>query len=271
MKKILFISFIMLIAMGMVHSQSITVTSPNGGENWKIGDVRNITWTSSDVSGNVTLKLYRGGTDLGRIEANPLPISPGIYTWTILSSLPNGTPIIPGSNYQVMVRHTGEINGLSKAAFTISPSGPLELAPGKPGNLVVTSPKSAEERERGKSYPIRWLRFRILKSGKKVQVSRQIAKKTLLKLSTVIIQIKKVQCPNEIWLAGDHPPWKTITSSTQDIGVYNWFIPADYNLGCYIIRLIENQIKGQKAVSKSFTITKNKNEPRDILTLEEKK
>jgi hypothetical protein len=36
---------------------TITVTSPNGGEEWMQGEIRNITWTSQDFAGNVSIVL----------------------------------------------------------------------------------------------------------------------------------------------------------------------------------------------------------------------
>jgi len=149
MKKILFISFFMLIAMGMVHSQSITVTSPNGGQDWQIGTTHNITWSSSGVSGDVTLKLYRGGTDLGRIEASAVPFSPGTYSWTIAATLPNGTTVTPGSNYKVMVRSTAAVNDLSNADFTIS-------SPPDGATITVTSPNGGQDWQIGTTHNVIW-------------------------------------------------------------------------------------------------------------------
>ncbi|HHE37029.1 MAG TPA: hypothetical protein ENL20_00440, partial [Candidatus Cloacimonetes bacterium] len=40
----------------------ITVTSPNGGEDWELDSTHNITWTSSNTSGNVKIELYDNGS-----------------------------------------------------------------------------------------------------------------------------------------------------------------------------------------------------------------
>jgi len=40
---------------------SITVTSPNGGENWKIGSTRTVTWQSSGVTGDVHIAISCDG------------------------------------------------------------------------------------------------------------------------------------------------------------------------------------------------------------------
>ena len=38
---------------------TISITSPNGGENWERGSLQNITWTSSDIGLNVKIELYK--------------------------------------------------------------------------------------------------------------------------------------------------------------------------------------------------------------------
>ncbi len=63
---------------------SITVISPNGGDNgWWIGSVQTIAWTSNGISGNVEIRLSRdGGTSYNEILAASVPCSPGSYSWT---------------------------------------------------------------------------------------------------------------------------------------------------------------------------------------------
>ena len=61
---------------------SIALTSPNGGEVWKSGWQRNITWTSENIS-NVNLYYStNGGGDWNTIATN-VDASTGSYNWTI--------------------------------------------------------------------------------------------------------------------------------------------------------------------------------------------
>jgi len=60
---------------------SITVTSPAGGEEWTIGSAQSIIWTSTGVTGNVNINLYRKGSLLGKIAGN-VPVADGAYNWT---------------------------------------------------------------------------------------------------------------------------------------------------------------------------------------------
>jgi hypothetical protein len=43
-----------------IAARTVTVTAPNGGETWVVGTNQTITWSSSNVTGNVNLDLNRG-------------------------------------------------------------------------------------------------------------------------------------------------------------------------------------------------------------------
>jgi hypothetical protein len=51
MKKLALAWVLLLVVYGISQSQPITVTSPNGGENWALGSPHSITWRSSGVRG----------------------------------------------------------------------------------------------------------------------------------------------------------------------------------------------------------------------------
>jgi len=67
---------------------SVTVNTPNGGEEWKVGK-HDITWTATDnISGVASISLFYstdGGNNWKSIKENEA--NDGIYTWTILNSL----------------------------------------------------------------------------------------------------------------------------------------------------------------------------------------
>jgi hypothetical protein len=65
MRKISFFILISFIIVGIVSAQTITVTSPNGGESWQKGTSHNITWTSSGITtGTFTVRLFDGSTNI---------------------------------------------------------------------------------------------------------------------------------------------------------------------------------------------------------------
>ena len=75
-----------LLASGAVTAnfqkeKYITVTVPSGGEQWQVGTTRTIVWTSSGVTGNVAIALYKSGkfdSDIVTETANT-----GAYDWSI--------------------------------------------------------------------------------------------------------------------------------------------------------------------------------------------
>lgn len=66
----------------IVPSPSITVTSPNGGENWLVNSSHNITWTSSGVVGYVRIEYSTDGGDSWAAVDLSTP-NEGSYNWTI--------------------------------------------------------------------------------------------------------------------------------------------------------------------------------------------
>jgi hypothetical protein len=196
----------------------ITVSSPNGGEDWQIGSSYNITWTSQGITGDITLKLYVGGVDQGRIYADPIPITNGSYTWTIGNALPNGYTIVPGSNFQVMVRYTSEINDLSNSSFTISDS----VTP----TITVTNPGSGVIWRHGEARQITWAKQGTMHDRVKIR---------LMQGSTKILGI---------------------SDDTANDGQFSWTIPTSISTGNYYIRVktIDNLVEGN---GPSFTIVSN--------------
>ena len=82
MKKAFLLATAALLAAGLLCGQSVTVTAPNGGERWSLGEMQNITWTHSGTSGNVRINLLNsGGGVVGTIAT--VPVGDGSYPWTV--------------------------------------------------------------------------------------------------------------------------------------------------------------------------------------------
>ena len=75
MKTTFIITFFLLgiVFSGLVEAQTITVTSPNVGDNWEVGSSRWITWTTTGVVGPVQIEYSSdlGGTWLNIISTTP--------------------------------------------------------------------------------------------------------------------------------------------------------------------------------------------------------
>jgi subtilisin family serine protease len=131
------------LALGV---QSITVTSPNGGENWQLGSTQDITWNATGITGKVWISLFKDGVNVGPIKGN-LVASPGSYAWTV-GTLSNGTTVSPGSGYTIRVKQQGGgVQDFSDAPFTISDTTP---------SLILTSPNGGETWELGSTQNITW-------------------------------------------------------------------------------------------------------------------
>jgi hypothetical protein len=98
--------------------QYITVTLPNGSENWLQGSTYGITW-SDNLPGNVKIDLYLNGV----FESNITPSTPstGSYSWTIPASQP------PSSFYKIRITDisNGTTTDSSDARFSITGTVPL--------------------------------------------------------------------------------------------------------------------------------------------------
>ena len=94
----------------------ITVTSPNGGENWQINSSRAITWQSSNINGNVKIELSRnGGGTFETLLAGTA--NDGNENWNVTG---------PGSGnciIQISQASNGAIKDVSNNTFTISAKG----------------------------------------------------------------------------------------------------------------------------------------------------
>ncbi len=99
--------------VGHVGTPTLTLSAPNGGEDWPIGLVRTIAWTSANLAAvNLEYSTDAGATWLP--IATSVPASPPSYAWTI--------PNAPTTQALVRVSDAANaaLNDVSAAPFTIS-------------------------------------------------------------------------------------------------------------------------------------------------------
>lgn len=164
----------------------ITVTTPNGGETWYIGEYRNIRWTSQNVTGNVKIEISRNsGLTWSTITGSTA--NDGVYGWTVTS---------PASTLcRVKVSSVSDpgVSDMSNANFTIA--FPF---------ITVSSPNGGETWYVGDTNDITWTSGGAEKYVK-IEISRNSG-------ST----------------------WSTITSSTLNVGLYNWIVTGPASNQCMI-------------------------------------
>jgi hypothetical protein len=126
---------------------SITVTSPNGGENWAAGTTQTISWTYAGSPGSyVKIELFKGGI-LNRTIISSVSIGTagsGSYSCPIPSTQAGG------SDYQVKVTST------TNSAYADASDGNFTITGPTPPSIAVTSPNGGENWAAGSTQTISW-------------------------------------------------------------------------------------------------------------------
>lgn len=119
--------------------ETLTITSPNNGEDWQTGTTHNITWTSSSgVTGTVQIQPYLNGSPQTNIAASAP--NTGSYSWTIPTNYP------PDTSYQMSISAmNGKVWDFSDKNFSISTP-----------TLTITSPNDGETWQAGTTHNITW-------------------------------------------------------------------------------------------------------------------
>ncbi len=96
-----------------VVTPTITVTAPNGGENWTTGTAYDITWSTTGSVGNVRIEYsLNNGSSWTNVIANTA--NNGTYNWT--------TPSTPATNCLIRIADVsnGSVTDQSNQPFTIT-------------------------------------------------------------------------------------------------------------------------------------------------------
>jgi hypothetical protein len=167
---------------------TLTVTSPNGGENWYKGTNHPITWTSSNLPGNVQISLVSSNstTASAYIIARSVP-NTGLFNWSIPLNIPSGT------GYRILIRSLDQ-----PGVYDLSDGNFVLLEPFST-RLRVISPNGGEVWHQGETHVIRW-----------VSISNAI---------TPGVEIALIRGG-----AVSNVPY-IITMNAPNTGFYNWTIP----------------------------------------------
>ena len=97
-----------------IPSPSITVITPNGGENWVTGTKPTITWTTSGNVGHVNIDLLKSGAVVQKIACWATNTG-AVNSWTVPTSLASGT------DYKIRITSCTypSVTDVSNGAFTI--------------------------------------------------------------------------------------------------------------------------------------------------------
>jgi len=154
-------SMLLLFSAAAACGAAITVTQPVGGT-VTMGCHIQVQWTASGVSSSVKILLRKsGGALVGTIAAN-LPVSPGLYNWTVAA------PAVAGESYKIHVRASdGSAEGES-ASFTV-----VQGADPVPGSITNVHLSGNSPYCLGTNYTVSWtvsnvaqhLKLELIKSG----------------------------------------------------------------------------------------------------------
>jgi formylglycine-generating enzyme len=119
----------------------ITVTAPLTGQNWVTGAQQQVTWTSSNVAGNVTIKLSTDGGSTFPVTLGTAAVGAG--TATIIA------PINPSATCQVMVQSVN-----NPSVYGINPGNFNIVLP--PAKITVTAPTTGQIWKVGAQQQVTW-------------------------------------------------------------------------------------------------------------------
>ena len=155
-------------------------SAPAGGETWTIGQTKPITWTSSNISGNVTLLLYRGGTApqnrVGIIN-NAVPVAAGKYIWQVGQHLTGMAT--PGNGYQIVIKTYDPSSLKMGVPFNLIAALPQPKAAGSsavtktPASLkmiALTYPRRSDLLHKGIPFIIKWTSLNLNQAKVKIQL-----------------------------------------------------------------------------------------------------
>jgi hypothetical protein len=149
MKRIIFVLSACFVLAAGSSAASLTVTSPNGNENWVGGSTHLITWTATGVAGKVKLVLFKAGVKLGDIGSD-VTASLQSYSWVVGSYDAGTAP--PAGDYKIKVRTLDNtLSDMSDGTFTIGPPSP---SPGPA--FALTAPNGGESWPLGSTHLITW-------------------------------------------------------------------------------------------------------------------
>ncbi|MCX6584000.1 MAG: Ig-like domain-containing protein [Candidatus Aminicenantes bacterium] len=121
---------------------TITVTSPNGGERWIVGQPTTIKWTSTGSVGLLNIDYSTDGMETWNRLTSSYGNS-GSLTWKRVAD-------VPSTNCYVQVWDiSGSPADVSNGPFTIARSGTV-------GTITLTSPNGGEKWDGGSAHDITW-------------------------------------------------------------------------------------------------------------------
>ncbi len=128
---------------------TVTVISPNGGENWVKGTSHPILW-DDNLCDKVRIELWKG-SQFHSVIAHSVP-STGSFLWNI----PGVNSLVPGTDYRVKILSMANSTTATGIVFDFS-DNPFTISQGTvPGSLTLLTPNGGETWIKGCPQLIQW-------------------------------------------------------------------------------------------------------------------
>ncbi len=123
-------------------TNSLSVTSPNGGESWVAGSAHNITWTSTGTIANVKIEVSTdGGGTYSTVAASTA--NTGSYSWTVPSTAATACKVRVSDAAAATVSDTSDANftitATSGCSYSLNPSSRSFSTSGGTGSVSVAA------------------------------------------------------------------------------------------------------------------------------------
>ncbi len=138
MKKMIFITVLLIFGSFVICGQSITVSSPSGEDSWVIGSSHNLTWTKSGtMNENVKIRLYNETGVERIIGITDRTANNGIFRdWIIPDSVPAGRYVIRVKTVDNLVYDDSEPFHIVESTV---PTGRLEVTLPNSSTVIYTT------------------------------------------------------------------------------------------------------------------------------------
>jgi hypothetical protein len=147
-------------------SSTITVLSPNGGEEWYFGQPQIIKWDSQNLSGNINVAFFLISGGICTI-AN-VPVRNASYMFNpqegfVCPENANGLPSLRSGTYKLFL-YTGTLSDQGTYDYSNAPFLLTGTSTPDP-SVTVLNPRPGEVLESGSTYTFRWKAYGMPSSG----------------------------------------------------------------------------------------------------------
>jgi 5-hydroxyisourate hydrolase-like protein (transthyretin family) len=214
---------LLIFSFDAYAANTVTVTSPNGGEVWPLGLTQTIRWTYSGTPGaNVKIELYRG-YGFSKLISASTPIGnggSGSYSWPV----PSWQTV--DSSYSIKITSTSNsaYKDASDGKFTITNA---TTPPPTTPTITVSSPNGGETWQQGSTQTVRWSYTGNPGTNVKVELLKGGAVNSVLSSSASI--------------------------GSGGSGSYSWTVPSSQVLGT------DYQVRVTSTSNSAYTDTSNSN------------